>query len=162
MTNKIIIVVIAFRFNRSDFSDYYLECSVNEKDFEKKEMYKILAKKLAEELEPTTQEIYDFLYSNNDIKQPNRYISLAYIMLPFELFNISLFIDDNKVKMSLKMFSTNEFKTANDVEKYLNNNSFEDSILEGCVGNELRMPSKLNEPDDLLGELSIVAECYEK
>jgi hypothetical protein len=156
-SKKPIKVELEFNFHlrNEDFVEYYQkEAEKTELELER-EKYLARAKELLEEREPTNQEIYDFLSSNNydDENQPPRYISLANTILDSPVYDISLFIKKDKVFLSFMMKPNDKFDSINSVKNYMNDYSFVDTYYEGSIGNELRFPSR-KDSTDLLGELS--------
>ncbi len=146
---------ITFNHRTEDFVEYYMEEA--RKNPEKKDKYLLRAKELSEEKEPSIEEIYDFLSSNNynDVTQPKRYISLASSILNYNyVYNIILSIENENVILSFMINSKTEFKTPLDIQEFIFGFPFEDTYYEGAVGNELRFPSR-KDSTDLLGELRL-------
>ena len=153
---------ITFNSRTEDFVEYYMDEA--RKNPEEKDKYLSRAKELSEEKEPSIEEIYDFLSSNNynDESQPKRYISLASSILNHKyVYNIVLSIKNDNVILSFMVNSKTEFKTPLDIQEFMYDFPFEDTYYEGAVGNELRFPSR-KDSTDLLGELrlDLTTICY--
>ncbi len=115
------------------------------------------ADELEAEAEPTLDEIYTFLVSNDENMSKSRFAEMIDVcVLWHTTHNAKIYIKDSDIMISFVVETDpcGDFTTLDELEEMINDNPFEKSVTGGRVGNYCKFPSR-KYPADMLGAFDV-------
>lgn len=106
----------------------------------------------AEEL-PSSEELFAFL-SEKDYDIPRFAEMIDVCVLWHPVYNARLYLDDDEVKISFVLETSDKLDSVEAVEETIGDDPFYKSKVGGHVGNYCKFPSRIHK-DDQLGELNV-------